>query len=194
MRLGWVPEQGRLDRGSKICTGNYWFCSLCLPSQLASQYLSLPYSLVYPLFVPQLRTLNHVPIHMVTFPFTINIHVLSISIFHFACIFPSSIIIWIPCALPCPLVKTTLELYLVLSPRSQKSLVSLTFDLCYSKVSMSLSGEGLQRSTFTDEKTVYLGRSLHVTEGITLLSVVSWGFAMTVDSGILSSIPFLYYY
>jgi hypothetical protein len=46
-----------------------------------------------------------------------------------------------------PLVKTDLELYLVLPPRSQISLVSLTFDLCYSKVSKSslTVGEGLQR-------------------------------------------------
>jgi hypothetical protein len=46
---------------------------------------------------------------MVTFPFASSIHVPSISSFHFACIFPSSIIIRLPCALPYHLWNKTLN-------------------------------------------------------------------------------------
>jgi hypothetical protein len=77
-----------------------------------------------------------------------------------------------------PLVKTTLELYLVSPPRSQLSLVSLNLWSLLLKISKlpSTISEGLRRSTFANERHVQFRQPLHVTKGVILLAVVSFPY------------------
>jgi hypothetical protein len=111
---------------------------------------------------------------MVSFPFASSIQVFPISTVHFACISRSSIIIRLPCALPCYLWKQNLELYLchkfsVITCESEP-LIFVTPKYWTHRLTVS---EGLRRSTFADERSIRLGESLHVAERVTSLAVVS---------------------
>jgi hypothetical protein len=79
-----------------------WSLSLV---KLALQNISPPYSIFSPFICNRTHTQSNILIHTVTFLFASSIHVLTISSFHFTCIFPSSLIICLPCALPYSLVE-----------------------------------------------------------------------------------------
>jgi hypothetical protein len=77
-----------------------------------------------------------------------------------------------PLCFTLPLVKKNLEVYLVSSPRSQISLVSLNL---YSLLVPSFKVfVNCQQSTFANVRCVQFGQPLHLTKGVTSLRVMSF--------------------